>query len=249
VIPQNHEGGDMKSKLIALALVLFFGNVLVASAQMASRRQVTGSRLIISRYGTLLDVVDAKGKSRFGKLKRDGFRVSYKTKTEAAKTLYAIGATSAKGLVPGEVRYHAGSARVTVMSEDKKLAIMSYFALDEKATTLFIRRTIRNISCEPVLIEATRFSYERSFFPTSGGVPMLEDRIDAWDIDICPVGACDSEIPCPTNSCVLMPTFDEDAVVIDGGVVELTECPCGSPDTKPANEKSVSVKIVFKAKK
>jgi hypothetical protein len=139
---------------------------------------VTGPRLIISNYGTLLDVVDAKGKSRFGKLERDGFRVSYKTKNESAKAVYAIGSTSAKGLVPGEVRYHGRSARVTVMSEDKKLTMMSYFTLDENARTLFIRRTIRNTSCEPVLLESTRFSYERSFFPESGGVPMLEDRID-----------------------------------------------------------------------
>src|ERR1044072_3487958 len=246
----------MKRLLFALALVLFSGSVLAASAQTLSHKpQRTGPSLIISKYGTLLDVIGANGKSRFGKLERDGFRLTYGTKSQKAKVVSAVGSTQVVGLLPGEVKFAGSSARVTIMTEDKKLSVTSYFMLDEAANTLFIRRTIRNISCEPVQLGATRYSIERSLFTPPGGRSfesltqdqqqlLTQQQVLAWEIDICPEGHCDAQGVCPTLSCSITPELEGGEVVFVGDAEELAECPCGPPG-ELANETTVSVAIAM----
>ena len=92
----------MKRIFVALTLVVFSGSLLLASGQSTSRSQ---QRLIISQYGTLLDILDENGKSRFGKLKGDGFAITYKVKDKEV-TASARGATEAKGLVKGKINYY-----------------------------------------------------------------------------------------------------------------------------------------------
>jgi hypothetical protein len=136
----------MKSKLIALALVLLSGSGLLATDRSSpgKRTQPPSSSLVISGYGTLLDIIDADGRSLFGTLKLDGFRVSYKTQGKI-KSASAIGA-KVQGLQPGQVKLEGASTSITVKTNDGKLAITSYFSFDDGAKTLTIRRSFRNIS-------------------------------------------------------------------------------------------------------
>lgn len=141
----------MKRNLIALALVLFFGNVLFASAQVVPVQGLpTGSlTLVVSEYGTLLDVRNADGTSRFGRLNRDGFRVKYKLGGEM-KTVRAIGADHVVGVQPGLVSVDGNSVSVTVTTDDYALQItnrFNFYKADGKFTdSLIIRRTLKKIS-------------------------------------------------------------------------------------------------------
>jgi hypothetical protein len=142
----------MKRILIALTLVLFSGSLLLATGQS---RTGSRQRLIISQYGTLLDILDAKGKSRYGKLKSDGFAITYKVNGKEGQVA-ARGVTDAEGLVPGKINYYGRTATVSVMTEDKMLQITSYFILNEIRNTLTILRRITNKSGMPLQLTSTR---------------------------------------------------------------------------------------------
>lgn len=145
----------MKRNLIALALVLFSGGLLFASGQSLSRTQSSSLRVTISKYGTLSDVLKAGGSTRFGELTLDGFEVSYKFEGEM-KTVWAKGETDVKDLWPGDVKVDGNSASVTVKTVDGAWEITSLFALDEQGRMLTISRSIKNISGQPLSIEAVK---------------------------------------------------------------------------------------------
>jgi hypothetical protein len=154
----------MKRNLFSLALLLFSGSVLLASAQTLPRKpQPTGPSLIISEYGTLVDVFDADGKSLFGKLERDAFRVSYRTNGKTS-SVFAVGAANVKrlqqGLQPGEVKLDGLSASVTITTTDKALQITSHFSVDAVAKELIIRRSFRNISGRHLRLLSTKQSVD-----------------------------------------------------------------------------------------
>lgn len=147
----------MKRNLIALALVLFFGNVLFASAQdTVPDAWLNGSTLRVSEYGTLLDVQNANGTSRFGTLNRDGFLVRYSLGGEM-KTVQAIGATAGEGLRAGQVTVEGNSTIVTVKTADDALEITSRFTLHkvDKKESIIIRRSLKNISSGDLKVVAT----------------------------------------------------------------------------------------------
>ena len=141
----------MKRKLAALVVALLFLSGLVMANGPLSRKQArpSGQSFAISEYGTLLEVFDANGKSRFGKLGGDGFQLSYQAHGKAA-SVSAVGAKDSKGLQAGQVKADGQSATVTVTTGDKALEISNYFILDEKAKMLIIGRKFRNISAGTV---------------------------------------------------------------------------------------------------
>ena len=139
----------MKKRLIVLALVLFFGNALFVSAQVSP----TGSRLVVSEYGTLLEVLNEDGSSH-GKLSLDGFRLTYQVDGRTKKTVWANGATDVRGLRPGQVRVDGDSVSVTVTTDDGALEITNRFTL--RTNTLNIRRSVRNTSFRTLRIRATK---------------------------------------------------------------------------------------------
>lgn len=147
----------MKSKLIAVFLALFFGSVLTTGAG-ALRRELSyqpSPSLAINKYGTLSEIFDADGKSRFGKLKNNGFEVSYRSKGKT-RLISAVGNKKTTGLVQGEVKTDGQVAVVTTTTSDRALEITSYFILDEEKKTLIIRRNFKNISTRPVVLRDMR---------------------------------------------------------------------------------------------
>lgn len=144
----------MKKKQAALVLGLLFlsGLGMVCGSLSCGRVQPQGQSFVISEYGTLLEVFDANGKSRFGKLAADGFQISYQAHGNNA-SVSAIGAKGAQGLVGGQPHYDRQSATVTVTTVDKALEITSNFVLNEEAKTLTIVRRLRNISADTINLQ------------------------------------------------------------------------------------------------
>jgi hypothetical protein len=96
----------------------------------------------ISKYGTLEEVFNANGNSKFGKLKLEGYSVSYKFPGQKTKTVSAFG-TTAVSLLPGQVTIDGQSASVTVTTDDQALEITSSFTLDLEREHLRIRRSVK----------------------------------------------------------------------------------------------------------
>lgn len=137
----------MKTKLIAIVLTLLcVSGTLTTGRPLSVKQPHPGPQSFsISKYGTLLEVFDANGGSRFGNLNLDGYSVSYKTDGEE-KTVSATGETEGRGLLPGDVIYYGQSASVTVTTDDGALEISNRFILDKITKKLVISRSIRNNS-------------------------------------------------------------------------------------------------------
>lgn len=143
----------MKIRLIAMALALFSCTGLVATERsLSGKPSPTGKAFVVSKYGTLLDVLD-DGKSRFGKLELEGYRVSYEIRGKL-KTVSAMGETGGKGLRPGQVTVDGQAASITVTTDDGALEITSRFSLTNEKK-LVISRKLRNISGGNLRLVAT----------------------------------------------------------------------------------------------
>jgi hypothetical protein len=152
-----------------------------------------------------MEVFDANGQSRFGKLV-DGYSVSYK-KRGTTKTVSAMGATSVIGLRPGQVTLDGQSASVTVTTDDEALEITSSFTLDMQSKSLIIRRSVKNISGQSLTLMRT----EQNLDPKVLGVgsklgPELLKREASRRVIA--TGCTDQMIdlpphrpPCPTYNC------------------------------------------------
>jgi hypothetical protein len=160
----------MKRILITVVLMLFSGGLLLTNGQSPSQPGSSSSRLIISEYGTLLDVLDADGKSRFGALKHAGFRSSYKLSGNKTKIVSAIGADSA-GLRPGQIHVDGNSTSVTVTTDDGALEITSEFTIDDQTNQLIIRRTIKNTSNKKLDLQQTEY-LDSKLMGTSGSTSL-----------------------------------------------------------------------------
>lgn len=147
----------MNSKPIATLLALLFGTVLMITGGSLSygQSQLPSQSFAVSKYGTLLEIFDANGKSRFGKLTNNGFQVSYRSKGKT-KSISAVGEKTAAGLVEGEVKVDGQSATVTATTSDHALEITTYFILDEKTKKLIIQRKFRNISAGSLSLNKVR---------------------------------------------------------------------------------------------
>ena len=200
----------MKRILIALVLMLLSGNLLLTKGQSSSQPGSSGSRLIISEYGTLLDVLDADGKSRFGSLQHAGFRLSYKLNGKKTKTVWASGADSA-GLRPGKIRVDKNTTSVTVTINDGALEITSEFTLDEGTNQLIIRRTLKNTSVKELGVQQTEY-LDSKLMGSPGSTPLRTyalQRIKASGCNDTPTAERPPSAPCLTGLCqdVHVPKF------------------------------------------
>ncbi len=204
----------MKTKLITKFIVLFFVTGLMFSGASSTHAQSNPSsqNLSVSKYGTLLDIFNAKGESRFGKLNGDGFLISYQLKGKTI-SVSAIG-DEATGLVAGNVKTDGRSATVTTTTSDQALEITTYFRLNEETKRLTIQRNFKNISKEqvvvltvqeylsPALVISGQLSSEPSGDKLIGLIKnQLEPTINLGDCKPaeCPKTPPPCPIPCPNK--------------------------------------------------
>lgn len=198
----------MKNKRVTRFIALILGVGLITGVGSVSRAQpLPAPSLSMSKYGTLLEILDANGKSRFGKLTGEGFQLSYefRGKTHSAS---AIGDAEAVGLVAGNVKSDGPSTTVISETSDHVLEITTYFFVNKKSNKLIIQRKLRNISNEPVVVKAMS-EYVDTAFVTGGQTnfketeeklrAVLRDKLTvAMIIGDCQPGECpDEPPPCP----------------------------------------------------
>jgi len=109
-------------------------------------------KLAVSKHGTLMEIFDANGKSRFGKLRGEGFQLSYEFQGKTT-SVSALG-DEVVGLGVRDVKSDGQSTTVTTMTSDHALEITTYFYVNEKADKLIIQRKFKNVSKEPVAVKA-----------------------------------------------------------------------------------------------
>ena len=185
----------MKHKLIATWIALFFTTALIITGANAQQKPQS---LAVSKYGTLLDIFDANGKSRFGKLAGNGFEISYVSKGK----LISASTLATKGLLPGKVRTDGQSATVVTTTTDHALEITTTFVLDEKSNQLIIQRKLRNISGGPLTVKTLREFVEPAFVDTAKVADRLTASLPTDDCQAadCPKGPPPCPIPCPIFS-------------------------------------------------
>lgn len=192
----------MKRILIAVVLMLFSGSLLLTNGQSPSQPGSSSSRLIISEYGTLLDVLDADGKSRFGSLKHAGFRLSYKLNGKKTKTVWASAAVSV-GLRPGQIKVDKNTASVTVTTDDGALEITSEFTLDDGTNQLIIRRILKNTSVKELGLQQTEY-LDSKLMGSSGSTSLKTfalQRVRASGCNDTPTAERPPSAPCLTALC------------------------------------------------
>jgi hypothetical protein len=144
----------MKTKSIAKLIAIFLGGLTLAGGSV-SRGQTARrvERLSVSKYGTLLEISDANGKSRFGKLAGEGFQISYEVNGKTT-SVSAVGDWEQVNLTVGDVKTGREATTVTTKSSDQALEITTYYFVNKKMNRLIIQRKFKNISNEPVVVKA-----------------------------------------------------------------------------------------------
>lgn len=194
-------------RLLPITLLVFIGaNFTHAQSNPSSQA------LKVSKYGTLLEIFDAKGQSRFGKLSGDGFQISYqfKGKTVSASAVGNEGA----GLAAGTVKTGEQTAIAVTTTSDQALEITTYFRLNEKTKKLIIQRNFKNISKEPVVVLSVQeylspalvITSQLSSEPVSDKlIGLIKEQLGATiNLGDCKPGECPKTpppcpIPCPTK--------------------------------------------------
>jgi len=140
----------MKHNRITKLIALFVAGLAISGGSLSTAQ--SHRRLAVSKYGTLLEIFDAKGKSRFGKLNGDGFQFSYEFQGKTA-SVSAVGDAEATGLTAGDIKTDGKSTIVTTTTSDRALEITTYFFVNKQTNRLSIQRTFKNISKEPVVVK------------------------------------------------------------------------------------------------
>jgi hypothetical protein len=147
----RYEGEEMKIKLITRFLMFSITLLLFIGASFThAQPNLSSQGLRVSKYGTLLEIFDANGQSRFGKLSGDGFQISYQFKGKTVSAS-AVGEDGTE-LVAGTVNTGEQTATAITTTSDQALEITTYFRLNEKTKKLIIQRNFKNISKEHVVV-------------------------------------------------------------------------------------------------
>lgn len=170
----------MKTKFIAMVLTLLSasGTLTIGKPLPAKQSHPRLQSFAISQYGTLLQVFNSKGESRFGMLDLDGYSVSYKFRgQDKTRTVSALGETAVIGLQPGRVTVDGQSASVTVTTDDYALEITNSFTLNLERDRLTIRRSVKNMSGKSLTLMRTEQYLEPKLLgvqSTLGSEPIKE---------------------------------------------------------------------------
>jgi len=215
----------MKSNLIKGLLVSLFTIGLIFTGTSFTCAQPSQS-LSVSKYGTLLEIFDANGKSQFGKLNGDGFQITYQFngKTISAS---AIG-EEATGLVTGSIKTVGQTATAVTTTNDHVLEITTYLRLNEKTKKLIIQRNFKNLSKEPVVVLTLQeyvspvlvMSNQLSSEPVSDKlVGLIKNQLAATiNLGDCKPAECPKTPPACPIPCPLKLLYDVSRVTIRPGL-------------------------------
>jgi hypothetical protein len=137
------------NKRIKMLFVVFIAVVMIGGGSLS--RGQSKQKLSVSKHGTLLEIFDGNGKSRFGKLRGEGFQLSYEF--QGKTTSVSVLGDKVVGLGVRGVKTDRQSTTVTTTTSDQALEITTYFFVNEKTDKLIIQRKFKNISKEPVVVK------------------------------------------------------------------------------------------------
>ena len=146
----------MRVIFIATVALLVGCGLLIGNESWASQGTYPGQRFVISKQGTLLELIDADGRGRTKKVTGDGFKLNYETRCKK-RSASAI-ETKTKGLRTSSepAKYDGNKATAVVQTADESLEITSELIFDANTGELIINRKFRNISKYPVTLESVR---------------------------------------------------------------------------------------------
>src|SRR6185295_5563171 len=116
---------NMRIKMLFAVLI---AGVMIGGGSVS--RGQPKQKLAVSKHGTLLEIFDGKGKSRFGRLKGEGFQLSYEFQGKTT-SVRALG-DEMVGLGVRDVKTNRQSTTVTTTTSDHALEITTYFFVNEK---------------------------------------------------------------------------------------------------------------------
>jgi hypothetical protein len=152
-----------------MLFVVLIAGVMIGGGSLSHAQPK--QKLNVSRHGTLLEIFDGNGKSRFGKLKREGFHLSYEFQGKTT-SVRALG-DDVSGLGVGDVKTGRQSTTITTTTSDHALEITTYFFVNEKTDKLMIQRKFKNISKQPVVVK-TMLEYVDPAFVIGPGRKLKE---------------------------------------------------------------------------
>ena len=130
------------NKRIMMLFVVLIAGVMIGGGSLS--RAQPKQKLSVSKHGTLLEIFDGNGKSQFGKLRGEGFQLSYEFQGKTT-SVSALG-DEVVGLGVRDVKTDRQSTTVTTTTSDHALEITTYFFVNEKTDKLIIQRKFKNIA-------------------------------------------------------------------------------------------------------
>jgi len=133
-----------------MLFVVLIAGVMIGGGSLT--RAQPKQKLNVSKHGTLLEIFDGNGKSRLGKVKSEGFQLSYELQGKTTSVL-ALG-DKMSGLSVRDVKTGRQSTTITTITSDHALEITTFFFVNEKTDKLMIQRKFKNISKQPVVVKS-----------------------------------------------------------------------------------------------
>ena len=161
----------MKTKRVTKLFALFVAGLIISTGSLSrGQSPLPAKKIKVSKYGTLLEIFDAKGKSRFGKLTGEGFELTYDYKGKTT-SVSAVG-DKVVGLAAGDVKTNKQATTVITKTSDNALEITTYYFVNAKTDKLMIQRKFKNISKEPLVVKT--IAYLDPAFVTGAGIVLRE---------------------------------------------------------------------------
>ena len=192
-----------------MLFVVLIAGVMIGGGSLS--RAQPKQKLNVSKHGTLLEIFDGNGKSRFGKLKSEGFQLSYELQGKTTSVL-ALG-DRMSGLSIRDVKTGQKSTTITTITSDHALEITTYFFVNEKTDKLMIQRKFKNISKQPVVVK-TMLEYVDPAFVIGVGRnlketgeklrAMVRDKMSSTMLGDCGPECPDEPPPCPLPCPIVM---------------------------------------------
>lgn len=207
----------MKRKIViaAIALLVVLGAWFAFKRQTEKGTATTNPEPEVSRFGTLINLKDDKGRRLFSSSIQEGFYVRYRVNDGKEQIIYAIG----DRIVDPKVSYSGYQEKISGagITTQNGLNVTSGFVVDKSKGTLRAIRTIVNISKEQATIHLsevknyfdTKLLALRTETGTAKVVYMIHD--DCWPCQTWPDCELGNVLPDPTKATVICINCEKNA--------------------------------------